>query len=350
MCILFLAAILTDHAATLLVGYANLQSTNEIIQLLLRVIIFSGFFALTIIGFKSLWGNIQRTIKPSFTVQLVLILVVLSVLIAFYYNIFRALQSSELTVLKDNMLIFYCYLLIICILIIILLYIGQKAQHLQAKEQSYKNFDEYVYSLEQVNKDMQKFRHDYLNVLLSMQGYINEKDLPGLEKYFTRNIAQFENKTLYNNKILGNLEKLHIKGLKGLLYSKSSFAIERDLTISIEIDRPIYHISMDIILLNRILGILMDNAIDNCLVEKTNNIQLALLQSASLTIIVLRNEITHQHIPIEQIFEEGYTTKPNGQGLGLATVKNIIDNCSNVTLNVWNEPDWFCIELLIIEE
>jgi len=350
MCILFLVAILTDHAATLLVGYANLEPTNETIQLLLRVIIFSFFFAFTMIGFKSFWRNVQRKVTPSFTVQLVIIFIVLSLLIVFYYNIFRALQSSELTILKDNMLIFSFYFILICILIIIILYIGQKAQRLRDKEQAYQDFGAYINSLEKVNKDMQKFRHDYLNILLSIQSYINEKDLIGLKKYFTQNIAQFENKTLSNNKILGNLEKLHVKGLKGLLHAKSSFAIEHDLTVSLEIESDIHHISMDIILLNRILGILMDNAIENCLFEKTNNIQFALLQSSGMTIIVLRNKIKHRHIPVDRIFQEGYTTKTEGKGLGLATVKNIVDNCSNVTLNIWTESYWFCVEVLIMEE
>lgn len=347
---LFLIAILSDHVASILVFNIYIMPERVMLQLLLRISIFIILYTLSMLVFKAVRKFFRNKINPSLNIYIVLIIIILVTVIVFYINIFRFFNNYKFEILKTNLIIFTVYLFLIFTLITILLYIVLKAQSLAARENEYENFSTYVASLEQVNKDMQKFRHDYLNILLSMRGYISEKDWEGLETYFEKGILKFEKKTLVSNKILGNLENLQVKGLKGLLFTKSSRAIEHDLNISIEIDQPIKDIAMDIIELNRILGILIDNALESCREEKKKEIQIAIIKQApGLTMFVIRNQIKERDINISQLFEEGFTTKATGQGMGLATVKKIIDSNPNTTLNMWIDHNWFCVELLIME-
>lgn len=45
-----------------------------------------------------------------------------------------------------------------------------------------------MHSLELINNDMQKFRHDHANILVTMQGYIEIEDFDGLKTYFKKHI------------------------------------------------------------------------------------------------------------------------------------------------------------------
>ncbi len=348
--ILFLIAIITDHMATLLVFNTAIKPANEILQLLLRISIFILFFAVVVIGFKSLRDFSLKKVQISIKVQSLLVLIVFATVLTFYYNIFTVFQDLTIKSLKINLIIFSFYFLFIFILIMFLLSIVYKEQKLQAREKEYQNFENYVSSLEQVNRDMQKFRHDYLNILLSLRGYIQDSDWKGLSKHFEENIVRFEEKSFNSNKIIGLVDNLQIRGLKGLLFTKSNQAIEQNLQISIEIPEPIHTISMDIIDLNRILGILIDNAIEGCMEHQTKHIQVALIQQPKATTIVIRNEVTPLGIPPQKLFEEGFTTKVNGQGIGLSTVRNIISQTSNVSFDLWFNENWFSVELHIMED
>lgn len=345
---LFVISILLDHLSTLFVF--NIKSEAEILPLILRISTFIILFVLLMPSFKIIDNFFQNKIQLSLNIQILLVSITLVTLIVFYFNIFRSWKHSDLEILKLNMLIFVVYLFLIFTLILLLLHIVLKEQKISAREKEYENFSSYVVSLEQANEDMQKFRHDYLNVLLSIGGYIEARDWDELETYFEGKILNFEKKTLVSNEILGNLKNLQIKGLKGLLFTKCSRAIENDLNISIEISQPIAHIAMDIIDLNRVLGILIDNAFENCIEEARKDIQIAFIQEVQgSTMIVIRNRIKENDVKIKQLFEEGYTTKTYGHGMGLAIVKKIIDSNPNTTLNIWIDQDWFNVELIIME-
>lgn len=167
-----------------------------------------------------------------------------------------------------------------------------KEEKIKALKREYENFDIYVSSLEQTNKEMAKFRHDYLNILLGLRGYIEESDWKGLKKYFEEGILNFEKKAILNNAIVNNLQNLHIGGLKGLIISKCNKAIEENIGIFVEIPFHIHHISSDILDLNRILGIFLDNAIENSVDDKMNEINFAIIHKDNeLTQILIRNRV-----------------------------------------------------------
>ena len=85
----------------------------------------------------------------------------------------------------------------------------------------------------------------------------------------------------------------------------------------------------------RILGIFLDNAIEaNNRVNSHREINIAFFKSVSnSTIIIIENTLEDDEVMIEKIFTEGFSTKGKKHGKGLSTVKNIINNYQNVTLN-----------------
>lgn len=343
---LFIVAIIVDHLATSIITYLAIPLNLWI--LILRSIIFMFIFIILIFLFKIIQNKYKYLFKLSSKIKVLIILVILLTLVVFYFNIFIVYSNIDNQIIKFNTLVFLLYFLVLIFLIGSIIYIWIKEENLKAREAENNNFTTYINSLEHINKEMQKFRHDYMNVLISMKSYMDLRDWEGLTDYFEKDILNFEKDTLMENTILGNLKNLQITGLKGLLLTKSLYALESEISITIEIPDIINSVSANIIELNRVIGIVFDNAIENCIEDQRKEIQCAILKpSNSILLITVRNQIKNKDIPINKIFNEGYTTK-KGQGLGLSTVKKIVENNPNMSLNVWIEENWFCFELLVL--
>lgn len=346
--IVLIMAVITDHLASLLVS--NFTFTSYLNEIICRAIIFIIFFFTVIYIIRFVSEDYLKKFSISPKTKVLLNIVVVLTILVFYLNIFRVLGNASIEALRLNTIIFIFYLFLMFFLLGMIIYNFINEENLKVREKEYENFISYITSLEQVNKDMQKFRHDYLNILLSMKGYIDDKDWRNLEIYFNQRILNVEQKTLISTSIIGNLNNLHIKSLKGLLFNKSSKALELDIEVSIEVPQIVQHILFDEIILNRILGIFIDNAIENCIEDQTKQILISVLHKENeYTMITIGNKIMDKKIDLNKIFRDGFTTKPNHRGVGLATVEQIVDENSQLTLNTWIENNWFYIELIYEE-
>ena len=75
------------------------------------------------------------------------------------------------------------------------------------KNNELEQLKKYTGNVEVLYNDMRKVRHDHMNILTSLIGYINKRDINGLEKYFNSEIIPFSNKIKSNDTKLG----LHLK-------------------------------------------------------------------------------------------------------------------------------------------
>lgn len=134
---------------------------------------------------------------------------------------------------------------------------------------------------------------------------------------------------------LANLANLKITGIKGLILTKTLQAEKEGISVHIEIPDEIEELSMNVIDISRILGIFLDNAIEANIENNENKeIDIAIFHSMSgSTLIIIENTISDNSIMINQIFDEGYSTKGKNRGTGLSTVKSILKNYPNVMLN-----------------
>lgn len=342
---ILLVAIIADHSAVLLLKCFDIQ--NVIIKLIALNVLF-GIIHFLFISFFKLVGQVFKTnIILSVKIRGLIISLLIITLIVFYYNIFLMFNEIDTIKVKTNLIAFFMLLIVH---IFMIYYILLKEKSIRAKEFENKFFYDYIVSLEETNKKMQQFQHDYLNILLSLKGYIDSADWEGLQQYFEKDILNFERKTILENKAFGHLKNVNVMSLKGLLLVKSLRAIDENLNISIEVAEPINSVPIDTIDLNRILGNLIDNAIENCIEDGKEHIQIAIIkQNNSAILFRISNEIGDKEINVSQIFQKGFTTKQFGQGIGLYNVKNIVDKNPKLNINIWIEDGWFNAELIVLE-
>lgn len=100
----------------------------------------------------------------------------------------------------------------------------------------------------------------------------------------------------------------------------------------------------------RIIGILIDNAIEAAILCDKKNVQIAIIRNDDSTIFILSNSCLADTPPVYKIYEDNFSTKGDGRGLGLKTVRHIIDEkYDNVTLNTKIKDCIFKQELIIHE-
>jgi two-component system sensor histidine kinase AgrC len=296
---------------------------------------------------KSKFNLESINIKNEFII-LILINIGLTCLI-FYINamMMKFSQIDNFIVFIDSMLFlfyFFCTIIITYILIIQI----KKEMDFKTKKMEFDNLQEYTSNLESMYNDMRKFRHDYVNILSSMKGYIEQKDLSGLDEFFNKKILTMSNDISKKNYKLEVLQHIKITELKGILASKIIRAQELGTNVFIDIMESIEFINIDIIDLCRIIGILLDNAIEASLLCEEPSLKLGIINNKNSIIILIINSCQKETPPIYKMFESGFSTNGSNRGLGLSNLKEIISNYKHVSIDTSIKNEEFIQNLQIL--
>lgn len=288
---------------------------------------------------------IDRWIFNSYVPYILLILGVTTV-IFIYINIMAIDEDNFYKSVQNNLAMFLIYFLLLAISIFFILYLAFKQYKMKQREQEIQNFESYVASIEQINQDMRKFKHDYVNILASLRTFIDDKNYDGLHTYFYNHILEANHHEQLNQQAMMMLNNLKINSLKGLLTTKILQAQSHHVPLYIEIVEEITDISVDPILLNRMVGILLDNAIEAARGIENGEVRIAFIHMDEVTLIVVSNTFDEKmNIKVHEIYQEGFSTKGENRGLGLANLRQMINNLHNVNLNTKISPPYFIQEV-----
>ena len=128
--------------------------------------------------------------------------------------------------------------------------------------EQYENLQTYTRKLEALYNSMRSFKHDYVNLLATMSGYMEENNMKELKSYFYQEILPISHSFSENNSRLSSLSFIENLELKGLLSSKLIRAMELGLHVELEISKPVSAFSMRPVDLALVMGIFLDNAIE----------------------------------------------------------------------------------------
>jgi len=218
---------------------------------------------------------------------------------------------------------------------------------LRKKEAEQKALLYYTDELERQNITVQKFRHDYQNILLSIDSFIQEKDLDGLEAYYVAKIKTVSNAILKEEFSLQNLRNIKEREIKSILTGKLLQAQNSGIDVSFEADIEIEDFLVNSIDLVRIIGILMDNAIEECNEMSGGKLLVGCFKEDSGITVIVQNSC-RQNIPkLHLLLQAGFSTKGEGRGLGLSNLQEFVNSHSNLTLETCIDKDNFIQKLRI---
>lgn len=357
-CILYLSLVfrkkLVLYISCALLGYiCHVLSDSIISQMLIRVFnlsleeLFGAYyllaislicitsfcitFTLGILFRKKLMINKLHFSKP---VSYMLLSVIILTVIMLAFNFINAEQAGYTKEnLTFNTILTTAYSIITFCIFITLVKNIQKEEHMNALLQQYESLQHYTEELERTNLDMRAFKHDYINILSSLTGYIEENDMVGLRNVFENKITPIGNDFLKSSTRLSFLSHIKIPELKSLFSSKIIYAENQGVHVFIDIVDDVTSFPMDIIDLVRVLGIFLTNATEELLnLEQKDKLclNLGIVKKSGSTLILIQNTTAASSEMLASIYEAGYSTKGKGRGLGLYTARNIIGNYPNI--------------------
>lgn len=181
----------------------------------------------------------------------------------------------------------------------------------------------YNETLKKVNEGVRGFKHDMGNIVQAILGYIAINDSEGAKKYCQNLVIGFNDinvLSILSPKVIDD------PAIYGVVVNKILIARDKDMTLSLDINTSVSDINFPKFELSRILGILLDNAIEAG--EQTDEKKLILNMrhdyDRNVDIIVISNSLKDTSINVDKIFEKNYSTKEHPSGFGLYEVNKFL--------------------------
>ena len=198
----------------------------------------------------------------------------------------------------------------------------------------------YNKTLEILQDNTRAFRHDFANILQGMVGYIDNNDMAGLKKYYLQlvdDIQHSNNLTTLSPKVVNN------PAIYNVLATKYHKADSLGIKINLDAFLDMNELHIKIYEFTRVLGILMDNAIEassEC-ENKIINVTFRKDDKRHMQLLIIENTYENKDIDIDKIFEKDYSTKEGNTGLGLWEIRQILKKNNNLNLFTSKDENFF---------
>ena len=246
-----------------------------------------------------------------------------------------------------NVVNFKIYLSILFLNLIIVL--AKYTQYYIDSQDKLKQEKTYNKTLSELVDSLRIVKHDYNNILQTINGYIVTKQYDGLEKHLKKLYS--ETSKIATTEIV-NPDVINQPAVYGIIGSKYNTAVDKNIKFDVDVETNIKEINFDFTDLSRILGILLDNAIEATEQADTKEMSISFSynKKKQADMIEIKNHIkSNSKIDLNKIFDKGESSKKVKSGLGLWEVKNIISKKNNSQIYANLEDNTFS-QTIIIEK
>lgn len=197
--------------------------------------------------------------------------------------------------------------------------IGSAMMNLRFKAQQ-DALEETYYQLEDLNRTMRAQRHDFMNHLQVVYSLIE--------------MGEPKEATVYIDRVYGDMQRVSrvlrtdSAAVNALLQAKLADCEKRGIALTLGITSRYRDLKLPAWEMCRVLGNLIDNAMDAVAGEREKKITVELFED--LRNYGFRVSNNGPEIPPQQrasIFTPGFTTKRTGQGMGLYIVSSLLESC-----------------------
>ena len=268
-----------------------------------------------------------------------------NLLLGFLALVIQAVITAYYTDLLPIIITFLSFILLLAYFIISI-YILTRVIKLTQTTRKLESAEEYNNTLRILHDNVRGFKHDFDNIVTTIGGYIRTDDMEGLKKYY----LQLEDDCQrVNNLYILNPDVVNNDGIYNLLTKKYYDAESKDIKVNITFLLDLSTLNMKIYEFARILGILLDNAIEASSEneEKIINLDFRNDTKNSRQLIKIENTYKDKNVDTEKIFEKGVSGKENHSGIGLWEVRKIVKKNNNVNLFTSKNDKYFSQQLEI---
>lgn len=272
----------------------------------------------------------------------------ISLLVCLYLMIFVEIKQGN-----QEIMILYNTIIILLMALVLLTTHFSRIQTLkdkyviQTKEARIKINNQYIHEIERHYNELRTFRHNYQNVLLSLDEYLKTDDIEGLKEYYNKSIKPISTRLNQKRYNLEDLSRINNKEIKSILFNKLYSAQLLDIDVSFESKSEITKLYTDTLDLTLALGIILDNAIDETKEQKHGQIQVGILYDGEEINFIVQNSLRQNDIPIWKMKQAGFSTKGTNRGVGLSNLDEIMNRNRNLMLETMKLDNYFLQKITI---
>ncbi|WP_323704335.1 quorum-sensing sensor histidine kinase AgrC [Mammaliicoccus sp. Dog046] len=345
--LVIIISVVSDYVSILITKYI----IDGIDTYLYFLILYAFFHTLISVSIAIIIRLLMNKLKLSYLYNNRIYLLLLAAFLALSFVVFYIYMPKSYNSEKEfefQTLFYVVYVCAAAIFIILISFTIIREMALQRTKKEINQYYKYTLQIEQINNEMRKFRHDYVNILATLSEYIREDDMDGLRCYFDTHIAHLHDDMKVNAIQINGLQNLHVREIKGLLTTKIIQSQEQNINISVEITESIDQINMNIVELSRCIGIIMDNAIEASEFVESPTIQIAFIKNEESVLLVFMNKCSKDTPKVHKLFEHRFSTKGRKRGIGLTTLKEITEKTDHVFLDTYINDQYFIQKLEIL--
>ncbi len=278
-------------------------------------------------------------------------LLVCTILFVYNYNYEETLGFSQ-EVVRFNTVLFILFFSITGVFIALLVYFLRRNARIQAQLMQYETLQRYTAQVEELYQSIRGFKHDYLNILTTMDLYMKEKDWDALVRYYEQEILPTSHSIQDSSLALGQLSNLQIPELKSILYNKFIKALELGIDVQLEIRKPITSISAKNVDIARVIGIYLDNAIEALqeLDADCRKLRVAIFEDEEAVTLVVQNDCKELPLNIRKLGTISYSTKGENRGMGLHLADQTLRHYKNILKDTTYKDQAFTQKLTIYDK
>lgn len=206
----------------------------------------------------------------------------------------------------------------------------------------------YIRTLEGMQEEMRRFRHDYKNMMSGMYLTAKEGELTEAMDYIREMTDDFDSQIGGQIRQMSQLSNVCMTEIKGLLLAKIAQMQKEGTACELEVMRPFGGTGCRTTDLCRCLGILIDNAMDEVRGREDARVYIMVSCQEGYTTFRVKNRLYHD-IDFHRIWQQGYSTRGADRGTGLASYRKILEGYENV-LPATAVQDGFFVQEFKVQE
>jgi len=209
------------------------------------------------------------------------------------------------------------------------------------------NLAMYTDQLEKNYNEVRQFRHDIKNALLALEIRIDESDDALLTADVQALMQQYHFDAIFSSEI-GRFANINNTYIKGIIFSKYVAAQKQGISLTVEVSDDLFDSQQQYFNELRILGILLDNALEAAIAVNQAKVVVSIFRESGHLIYLVKNRVDGS-VNIAKIWQRGYSTKGDNRGLGLTTVREIVNQHGNFYLSVKQVSNEFIAQLSVAD-
>lgn len=226
----------------------------------------------------------------------------------------------------------------------------EKDERIESQKRDQDNLQEYADKIVSLYNEVRSFRHDFAGMVSSLKISIDSGNLEEI-KQIHREVLETANSHLGAEKFtIFELNNVGDSAFRSVLMDKAIKAEKYGIHLTLDIKDYIGQLPVKRLDLIRITSILFDNAVEAAYESYMKEVVFSVIELSHQYVIVAKNSRKREHLQLDEIYKVGYSTKGNRRGLGLPTVKNLVDESDNMMLDTVIDEDFFTQVLKIDKE